>query len=338
MQTADGLPPPLWGRVGVGGRDILRDCATPSPGPSPQGGGEWRPTRRSIFVGLAALFAGAEPVCAQTTLPVVATFTILADLVRQVGGDRVEVVSLVGPNGDVHAYNPSPADSRKLAGARLIVENGLNLEGWISRLAKASASKARIVIASNRVTLRKEDADHEHGGADPHAWQNVLNAKIYVANILDGLIAVDPSGKADYEARAKAYLDRLDALDAEVRAAVANIPPDRRRIVTTHDAFGYFGQAYGLELAAPTGVSTETAVSARDVGKIIAQVKKDKYPAVFLENVSDVRLIDQIARETGARIGGTLYSDSLSGSEGPAGTYIDMVRHNISELTKALAP
>ena len=313
---------------------------TPSPCSSPQGGGEWRPSRRGFLYGLAVLSASVLEARAQTKIPVVATFTILADLVRQVGGDRVEVVSLVGPNGDVHAYAPSPADSRKLAGARLIVENGLNLEGWISRLAKASASKARIVIASNRVALRKEEAghEHEHGGADPHAWQNVLNAKIYVANILDGLIAVDPSGKADYEARAKAYLDRLDALDAEVRAAVANIPPDRRRIVTTHDAFGYFGQAYGLELAAPTGVSTETAVSAKDVARIIAQIKKDSFPAVFLENVSDVRLIDQIARETGAKIGGALYSDSLSAPDGPAGTYIDMVRHNISELTKALAP
>ncbi|MCB1541479.1 MAG: metal ABC transporter substrate-binding protein [Rhodoblastus sp.] len=313
---------------------------TPSPCSSPQGGGEWRPSRRGFLYGLAVLSASVLEARAQTKIPVVATFTILADLVRQVGGDRVEVVSLVGPNGDVHAYAPSPADSRKLAGARLIVENGLNLEGWISRLAKASASKARIVIASNRVALRKEEAghEHEHGGADPHAWQNVVNAKIYVANILDGLIAVDPSGKADYEERAKAYLDRLDALDAEVRAAVAKIPPDRRRIVTTHDAFGYFGQAYGLELAAPTGVSTETAVSAKDVARIIAQIKKDSFPAVFLENVSDVRLIDQIARETGAKIGGALYSDSLSAPDGPAGTYIDMVRHNISELTKALAP
>jgi len=289
--------------------------------------------------GAIALTAGLAR-AQSARLFVVATFTILADLVRQVGGEGVEVSSLVGPNGDVHAYAPSPADSRKLAAARLIVENGLNLEGWISRLAKASASKARIVVASAGVSPREEhgDHDHAHGGTDPHAWQNVANAKIYVANIRDGLIAANPSGKADYAARARAYLEKLDALDAYVRAAVAKIPADRRRIVTTHDAFGYFGQAYGIELAAPAGVSTEAAVSARDVGKIIAQIKKDKFPAVFLENVSDPRLIDQIARETGAKIGGTLYSDSLSGPDGAAGTYIDMVRHNISELTKALAP
>ena len=297
--------------------------------------------RRGLLLAGGAIALTAGLARAQSArLFVVATFTILADLVRQVGGEGVEVSSLVGPNGDVHAYAPSPADSRKLAAARLIVENGLNLEGWISRLAKASASKARIVVASAGVSPREEhgDHDHAHGGTDPHAWQNVANAKIYVANIRDGLIAANPSGKADYAARARAYLEKLDALDAYVRAAVAKIPADRRRIVTTHDAFGYFGQAYGIELAAPAGVSTEAAVSARDVGKIIAQIKKDKFPAVFLENVSDPRLIDQIARETGAKIGGTLYSDSLSGPDGAAGTYIDMVRHNISELTKALAP
>ena len=297
--------------------------------------------RRNLLALAAFLVAvGAAP--AQTAkIPVVATFTILADLVRQVGGARVDVVSLVGPNGDVHAYDPSPADSRKVATAALIVENGLHLEGWISRLAKASGAKARIVIASDGAAPRKDMGNKEfaeHGGTDPHAWQNVANAKIYVANIRDGLIAADPAGKTDYEARAKAYGEKLDALDAEARAAIAKIPAERRRIVTTHDAFGYFGQAYGLTLAAPAGVSTEGGISARDVAKIIVQIRKGGYPAVFLENVSDSRLMDQIARETGAKIGGTLYSDSLSAPDGPAGTYIDMVRHNISELTKALAP
>lgn len=300
---------------------------------------------RRGFVGAgAALLLSGRLARAQTKVSVVATFTILADFVREVGGDRVEVASLVGPEGDVHAYAPSPADSRKLAAAQLIVENGLDLEGWISRLAKASGAKGRIVIAAKGVTVRKQtdrhghDDDHGHGGNDPHAWQNVANAKIYVANIRDALVAVDPAGKPDYEARAKAYLARLDALDAEVRAAIAKIPADRRRIVTTHDALGYFGQAYGLTLAAPEGLSTEAQASARDVARIIRQIRKDRFPAVFLENVSDPRLMDQIARETGARIGGALYTDSLSAPNGPAGTYIDMVRHNISELTKALAP
>ncbi|MFT4099068.1 MAG: metal ABC transporter substrate-binding protein [Rhodoblastus sp.] len=298
--------------------------------------------RRNFVGGGAALLVSASLARAQSgKLAVVATFTILADLVRQTGGDRVEVATLVGPNGDVHAYDPSPADSRRLAGAKLIVENGLHLEGWISRLAKAAGAKAPIVVATKGVAPRKDMANEEfaeHGGIDPHAWQNVANAKIYVANIRDGLISADPDGKAYYEANATAYFAKLDALDAEVRAAIARIPADRRRIVTTHDAFGYFGQAYGLELAAPEGVSTEAQVSAKNVAKIIAQIRKDKFPAVFLENVSDPRLMDQIARETGAKIGGTLYSDSLSAADGPAGTYIAMVKHNISELTRALAP
>jgi len=298
--------------------------------------------RRAFIAGGAISFVAAVAQAQAAKIPVVATFTILGDFVRQVGGDRVDVVTLVGPNGDVHAFAPSPADSSKLAAAKLIVENGLNLEGWISRLAKASAAKAPVVVAAKGVTPRKaddgDDHGHAHGGSDPHAWQNVANAKIYVANIRDGLIAIDPAGRADYEARAKAYIGQLDALDAEVRAAIGKIPPDRRRIVTTHDALGYFGQAYGMRLATAEGLSTETQPSAKDVAKIIRQIRKDKFPAVFLENVTDPRLMDQIARETGAKIGGMLYADSLSGADGPAGTYIAMVRHNISELTKALAP
>ncbi|MFV0280595.1 MAG: metal ABC transporter substrate-binding protein [Rhodoblastus sp.] len=304
---------------------------------------EWRPGRRAFLGGLAALSFLPARAFAQTKIPVVATFTILADFVAQVGGARVAVSSLVGPDGDVHAYSPSPADARKLAEARLIVENGLHLEGWIGRLVKTSGARARIVVASKGVAIRKEDHEEHagHGGhdeVDPHAWQNVANAKIYVANIRDALIAADAEGAAEYASRAKNYLAELDALDAWVRAAIARIPPERRRIVTSHDAFGYFGQAYGLALAAPAGVSTETDISARDVAKIVAQIKKDKYPAVFLENVGDPRLIEQIARETGAKVGGKLYADGLSPPSGPAGTYIAMVKHNISELTKALAP
>ena len=300
-------------------------------------------TRRDMLATLAAAATFAiVPASAQAPkIPVVATFTILADFAREIGGDRVDVTSIVGPNGDPHVYDPSPADSRRLAAARLVIENGLGLEGWIVRLTTASGTKARIVIASDGVTPRKDASNAEfaeHGGIDPHAWQTVPNAEIYVANIRDGLIAIDPDGRADYESRAKAYLAKLDALDRDVRAAIEKIPRDRRRIVTTHDAFGYFGLAYGMAFVAPQGVSTEAEVSARDVGKIISQIRKDKFPAVFLENISDPRLMERIAHETGAKIGGALYSDALSPPDGPAGTYIDMMRHNISELTKALAP
>jgi len=217
-----------------------------------------------------------------------------------------------------------------------VIENGLGLEGWISRLSKASGTKAAVAIVSKGVTPRKDpDA---HGGIDPHAWQNVANARIYVANIRDALISADPDGRAVYEARAQAYATKLDGLDSEIRAAVAALPPDRRRIVSTHDAFGYFAEAYGLAFVAPAGVSTEGDISAKAVARIIAQARAEKFPAVFLENISDSRLIERIGRESGARIGGALYSDALSPPGGPAGTYMDMMRHNIRELTRALAP
>ncbi len=171
---------------------------------------------------------------------------------------------------------------------------------------------------------------------DPHAWQSVADAKIYVANIRDGLAAIDPDGKSTYDANAAAYLAKLDELEKEVKAAIDGIPADRRKIITTHDAFGYFGAVYGIAFIAPEGVSTEAEPSAKDVARIITQIKKQKIPAVFLENISDPRLMDQIARETGAIIGGTLYSDALSEPGGPAATYIDMMRHNVHEFTKAL--
>ncbi len=292
---------------------------------------------RFIVALLAALFA-AVPAMAQEKLKVVATFSILGDLAKNVGGERVDITMLVGPNGDAHVYNPSPADARKLADARVVVMNGLGFEGWIARLVKASGSKAPVVVATKGVAPRKPEGGHSHGHAhnDPHAWQSVPNVKIYVANIRDALIAADPAGKVAYESNSTAYLAKLDALDAEVRDTVAKIPAERRRIITTHDAFGYFRQAYGVEFVAPQGVSTESEASARDVALIITQIKRQKIPAVFMENVSDPRLLKQISDETGARIGGTLYSDALTDEKGPAPTYIDLIRHNIRTLSAAL--
>jgi zinc/manganese transport system substrate-binding protein len=301
-------------------------------------------TRQILFGLFAALLLAALPSTAKARdkLPVVATFSILGDLVSNVGGDRVAVKSLVGPNGDAHVYSPSPADARTLSDAKLIVTNGLGFEGWLTRLVKSSNSKARNVVASKGVKPRKlagkHAHDHGHGPSDgdPHAWQSVANAKTYVANIRDGLIAADPAGKAVYEANAAAYLDKLEALDREIRETIAKIPPERRRIITTHDAFGYFSDAYGVEFVAPQGVSTESEASARDVARIITQIKKQKIPAVFLENISNPRLLKQIADETGAKVGGTLYSDALTDEKGPAPTYIDLIRHNIRTLSAAL--
>jgi zinc/manganese transport system substrate-binding protein len=293
------------------------------------------PTRRFLLAAAALLlWVSAAP--AQEKLKVVATFSILADFVKNVGGDRVAALALVGPNSDAHVYQPSPGDAKALADAKVIVANGLGFEGWIERLIKASGTKAAMVIATRGVKPRKMDDDHGHGDADPHAWQSVANAKLYVASIRDALAAADPAGKAIYEANATAYLARLEALDAEVKATVEKIPADRRKVITTHDAFGYFGAAYGIAFIAPQGVSTESEVSARDVARIITQIKKQKIPAVFLENVTDDRLLKRIGAESGARIGGTLYSDALTGEKGAAPSYIDMMRHNVKQLADAL--
>lgn len=291
--------------------------------------------RRFGFAALVLLLLHA-PAVAQEKLKVVATFSILADFVKNVGGDRVAVSALVGPNSDAHVYQPSPGDAKTLADAKVVIANGLGFEGWINRLVKASGTKAPMIVATRGIKPRKAADDHGHGDADPHAWQSAANAKLYVANIRDALAAADPAAKDVYEANAAAYAAKLDALDAEVKAAVEKIPADRRRIITTHDAFGYFAAAYGVTFVAPQGVSTEAEVSAKDVARIITQIRKQKIPAVFLENVTDRRLLERIGAESGARIGGTLYSDALTDEKGAAPTYLDMMRHNVKQLAAAL--
>lgn len=300
-------------------------------------------TRRQALAAtaLAALFV-APGARAQDRLNVIASFSILGDFVKNVGGDRVEVATLVGPNGNAHVYAPSPGDAKKVADAKLVFVNGLGFEGWLERLVKASGTKAPIVVATKgikpleRAGEHEHDHDHDHGRADPHAWQSVANAKIYVANIRDALIAADPAGKDAYSANAAAYLAKLDALERDVRELVAKIPADRRRVITSHSAFGYFQDAYGVNFTAPQGVSTEAEASAKDVAAIIAQIRKQKVAAVFLENVTDPRLVEQVARETGAKVGGTLYSDALTDDKGDATTYIGLMRHNLRQLASAL--
>jgi zinc/manganese transport system substrate-binding protein len=285
----------------------------------------------------AASILAAMPAAAQDRIGAVASFSILGDFVKNVGGDRVAVTTLVGPNGDVHVYTPTPADAKIIAAAKVVVVNGLGLEGWMTRLVAAAAGKASIVVASTGVKTRTVKGGQGSAmGADPHAWQSVANAKIYVANIRNGLGSADPAGKDIYDANAKAYLAKLDALENEVKEAIAKIPSDRRKIITTHDAFGYFGDAYGMEFIAPEGVTTDAEVSAKDVAGIIAQIRKQKIPAVFMENISDPRLMQQIASETGVKVGGTLYSDALSEPDGPAASYIGMMRNNVREFDKAL--
>jgi zinc/manganese transport system substrate-binding protein len=301
--------------------------------------------RLLILAGLSAASA-ILPASAQqeaTKVKVVATFSILGDFARNVGGDRVDVTTLVGANGDVHVYSPTAADAEAIRNAGLVIVNGLGLEGWLPRLVKSSGSSATTVVATHGIVPRKVTAgeilsrDRGAGSVDPHAWQSVANAEIYVANIRDAMVAADPANASTYRANASNYLAKLAALDHDVREALAPIPVERRKVISTHDAFGHFAAAYDIAFVAPQGVSTETEPSARDIATIIAQIKKEKIPAVFLENVSDPRLIRQIASETGAAIGGTLYSDSLTKENGEAPSYIEMVRHNIRTIAGALA-
>jgi zinc/manganese transport system substrate-binding protein len=295
--------------------------------------------RRRAMTAIAACAAALirAPARAQTRLKVLATFSILGDLVKNVGGDRIEVATLVGPSSDAHVYAPAPADAKKVADAKVVVTNGLGFEGWLSRLVRASGSRAPVIITTTGITVRRVAGAHGPSEADPHAWQSVANAKVYVANIRSALIAADPEGKPTYETNAADYLARLDTLDQEIKVAVAAIPAERRRIISTHDAFGYFQGAYGIAFIAPQGVSTEAEASARDLARIITQVKQQRIPALFLENISDPRLMQRIAQETGARIGGKLYSDALTDAGGEAPTYIAMMRHNMQQISAALA-
>jgi zinc/manganese transport system substrate-binding protein len=280
-----------------------------------------------------AMFAAIAPAQAQDRVNVVASFSILGDFVRNVGGDSVNVTVLVGPDSDAHVYAPTPADAKKVADAKLVFVNGLGFEGWLPRLVKSAGAKASVVTATAGIAPLKFGSQ-----ADPHAWQSIANARIYVANIRDALAAAAPADAEGFKSRAAAYLADLDALEREVREGIAKIPESRRKVISTHNAFGYFAASYGVEFIAPVGVSTESEASARDVARIITQVRTAKIPAVFLENVSDPRLMGRISAETGAKVGGTLYSDSLTGEKGDSPTYIAMVRHNIKALTSALSP
>jgi len=301
----------------------------------------------SALLGLFCL-SGSSPAGAQTTpapLQVVASFSILADLVRQIGGERVAVTSLVPANQDAHVFQASPAEARKLVGAALVVVNGLGFDPFMDRLIAASGRKITPIVVSRGITPLKAGAHdghagHDHGkpAHDPHAWQSVANVRLYVQAIAAALSAVDPSGAAIYAAKAEAYRLRLDALETEIRAGIAAIPAERRALATTHDAFAYFAAAYGVKFLALQGISSDAEPSAADLARIIRQVKALKTPAVFLENVIDPRKAERIARESGAKIGGTLYSDSLSLENGPAPTYIDLMRHNLKQLTDALKP
>ena len=299
------------------------------------------------LAGLCALFAfSSSAALAQTPpLEVTASFSILGDLVRQVGGDKVRVRTLVGPDEDAHAFQPRPSDARDIGASALVVVNGLGFDDWMTRLARSGGYKGDVVVASKGVKTLEMDGhghdhahDHKHGhAADPHAWQDVGNAQQYVANITAALVAADPANAETYRHNAERYGGELKALDAEIRSAFAALPAERRKVVSSHDAFAYFGEAYGIRFLSPVGVSNNAEPTAKGVARLIGQLKKEKIPAVFIENVADPRLIERIRAESGTRVGGTLYSDALSASGGPAPDYLSMMRANFRALHEALA-
>lgn len=274
-------------------------------------------------------------VAAAKQLEAVATFTVLADMVHQVGGDRVHVQSLVGPNGDPHAFEPTPDDARKLKAADIVFVSGLGLEGWMDRLITASGYKGKPVVASQGIqTLRMEEDGKQV--TDPHAWNSAANGVIYVRNITRALSAADPEGAKIYQANGDRYAAELKDLDNYARQQVATVPAGQRKVLTTHDAFGYFGHAYGVKFLAPLGISTESEASAQQVAMLIKQIKAEHVRAYFFENSNDPRLVEQIARATNAQPGGTLYVEALSEPNGPAPTYAAMIRTNVDKLTTAM--
>ncbi|ONG45128.1 metal ABC transporter substrate-binding protein [Pseudoroseomonas deserti] len=301
--------------------------------------------RRSLF--LAPLLLAATRARAAAPLRVVASFSILADLVRQVGGERVTVRALVGPDADAHSFSPRPSDVAALREAQLVVRNGLGFEPWLDRLLAAAGGKVTTVVASTGITPRRMEGGHDHGHghshgkpgetvADPHAWQDLTNGQAYVRTIAAGLTAADPEGASLYAANAEALVGRLAALDGWVRQQVASVPQARRKVVTSHDAFGYFAAAYGVEFRAPQGVSTEGEPSARAVAALARQLKAEGITAVFIENMTNPALLDRLAAEANVRVRGRLFSDALSAEGGPAPTYEAMVRHNVGLLVPAM--
>jgi zinc/manganese transport system substrate-binding protein len=268
-------------------------------------------------------------------LHVVASFTILADMVRQVGGSHVEVTSLVQANGDPHAYEPTPDDARKLREADVVFVNGMGLEGWLDRLISASGYERPPVIATKGIEALKMEEDGKTV-LDPHAWNSAANGVIYAGNIIEALSAADPEDAQDFKTAGDAYRRELETLDSDVHRQIDAIPQAKRKVITTHDAFGYFSQAYGVTFLSPVGLSTETEASAADVAKLIRQIKSEHVSAYFFENSNDPRLVQQIARATGARPGGELYVEALSPPEGPAATYLAMFHYNVDQLVRAM--
>jgi zinc/manganese transport system substrate-binding protein len=308
---------------------------------------------RLVWMGpvLAACMIVSGPALAQDKPVAVATFSILADLTQRVAGDHAQVLTLVGPNGDAHVFEPGPKESAELAQADLLVANGLGFEPWLHRLEDASGFKGKVIVASEGVTPLEGEEEHEgeahegeeheeeaheeghhHEGADPHAFQDLANAQIYVANIAKGLSEAAPAHAADFKANADKLIAEIAALDQRLKADFGAIPQAKRRVLTSHDAFHYFGRAYGIEFVSVQGLSTEAEPTPDDLVKVVRQARDGHLSAIFLENMSDPRLAETVAQESGVRMGGELYADALSDAGGPAPDYLSLIRYNAKQL------
>ena len=283
-----------------------------------------------VFVWLLVL---VNPVIAKdSTISVVTSFSILEDLVNQLGGQHVNVVNLVDRNSDAHMYQPKPSDAVAIVNADLLVFNGLEFEGWISRLIANADYQNRQLVASNGV-----NAITNGGEIDPHAWQSFHNIRIYIDNITHTLIELRPQHTFDFKHNKQHYLDALFILESQLIEQISTIPREKRIVVTSHDAFGYLGREFSIDFVSPVGLNIEIEASAEDVAAVIDQVRADGVTAIFVENITNSRLLQSIADETNIRVGGRLYSDALSEPEGPAGTYLSMMRHNIGSLIEAFS-
>ena len=306
--------------------------------------------RRHLLPPLLAVMAlqaqastGAADQANPQPLPVVASFSVLGDVVAQVGGDRIALNVIVAPGSDAHVVQPTPAQARQVAAARVVVSHGLGLEGWLPRLEKAAGFRGKALRVAQGLPALKPAAGkahghghHHHHDVDPHTWQDVARVRLWLPRIADALCGADAAGCDGYRARAAAYDRRLEALDAEIRQAWAAVPEPERKVITSHDAFGYYAAAYGVRFLAPQGVSTEAQPSAKGVAQLVRQIKAERIRALFVESIADPRLIEQIGRETGVRPAGRLYSDSLSPADGPAASYEAMMRHNTRQMVDAL--
>jgi len=290
---------------------------------------------KGLSITLVAAALLSSPLVMANTVNAVASFSVLSDIVKQIGGEHVKVASLVGPNGDPHSFEPSPQDSKLLSQADLVFVSGLGLEGWIGRLVSASGYHGPLITASQGISTRQMAEDGKQI-TDPHAWNSMKNGVQYATNVMNALIAADPQDANYFRQRGAEYIQQLQRLDRWALAEFAAVPAEKRKVLTSHDAFGYFGQQYGVTFLAPVGFSTEAEASASDVAQLISQIKREKVHTYFIENQTDPRLVKQIAAATDAKAGGELYPEALSTAQGPAATYVQAFKHNVETLVASM--